>query len=387
MSLFEAVQKFLMYLTITRGMSPRTVEQYGRHMWSFIWFVHPEVRKFVSKTFDLARFFSSQVSIQPEVEKNASSETLKQLWTLDWVSTNHIDQHICDHFRLSLAQGDIRISTVNAYMISLRAFLYFCKKQHIPTGIELSDIELQKWGERKVEFLTTEELQGMVASIGTEEIVDLRDRAIILTIFSTGLRVSELTALDIKHVNLDTREFAIIGKGRKVRVVYLTEWACEAIREYLAKREDHFPALFLKHWKKFKVWSLQFKVGDKIHNPKTQNSLRNPQGMSLSNTKLLSKSSGGELVEHKTVNFDPESERFDRFLVTKMISARALKAGIVKPVSAHTIRHSFATTLLWNGADLRSIQELLGHKNIATTQVYTHVTNKQLREVHGKFHI
>jgi len=95
--------------------------------------------------------------------------------------------------------------------------------------------------------LTTEELQGMVASIGTEEIVDLRDRAIILTIFSTGLRVSELTALDIKHVNLDTREFAIIGKGRKVRVVYLTEWACEAIREYLAKREDHFPALFLKH--------------------------------------------------------------------------------------------------------------------------------------------
>lgn len=132
-------------------------------------------------------------------------------------------------------------------MISLRAFLHFCKKTHIPTGIEFSDIELQKSQERKVEFLTAEELQDIVKHIGTDDISDLRDRAIILTIYSTGLRVSELTALDIKNVNLDTMEFAILGKGRKVRVVYLTEWACEAIRAYLEKRDDHFPALFLKH--------------------------------------------------------------------------------------------------------------------------------------------
>jgi site-specific recombinase XerD len=339
MSLFEAVQKFLMYLTITRGMSPRTVEQYGRHMWAFLSFTHPEVRKIVPKSFDLARFFSSQVSIQPEDSKNASFETLKQLEKMSWIKTTQIDQHTCDHFRLSLAQWNISITTVNAYMISLRAFLHFCKKTHIPTGIEFSDIELQKNRERKVEYLTSDELQSIVASIGSEDIVDLRDRAIILTIFSTGLRVSELTALDIKNVNLDTMEFAILGKGRKVRVVYLTEWACEAIRVYLEKREDHFPPLFLKHGKHFPV------------------------------------DAGADEV------------RFDRFLVTKMVSDRALKAGIVKPVSAHTIRHSFATTLLWNGADLRSIQELLWHKNIATTQVYTHVTNKQLREVHQKFHV
>lgn len=339
MSLFEAVQKFLMYLTITRGMSPRTVEQYGRHMWAFLSFTHPEVRKIVPKSFDLARFFSSQVSIQPEHSKNVSFETLKQLEKMSWTKTTQIDQHTCDHFRLSLAQGNISITTVNAYMISLRAFLHFCKKTHIPTGIEFSDIELQKNRERKVEYLTWDELQSIIASIGHEDIVDLRDSAIILTIFSTGLRVSELTALDIKNVNLDTMEFAILGKGRKVRVVYLTEWACEAIRAYLAKREDHFPPLFLKHGKHFPV------------------------------------DAGADEV------------RFDRFLVTKMVADRALKAGIVKPVSAHTIRHSFATTLLWNGADLRSIQELLWHKNIATTQVYTHVTNKQLREVHQKFHI
>lgn len=339
MSLFEAVQKFLMYLTITRGMSPRTVEQYGRHMWAFLCFTHPEVRKIVPKGFDLARFFSSQVSIQPEASENASSEVLKQLENMSWIQTTQIDQHICDHFRLSLAQGNISITTVNAYMISLRAFLHFCKKTHIKTGIEFSDIELQKNHERKVEYLTWDELQSIVSSIGTEDISDLRDRAIILTIFSTGLRVSELTALDIKNVNLDTMEFAILGKGRKVRVVYLTEWACDAIRAYLEKREDHFPPLFVKHGK------------------------------------------------HFPVDAGADDVRFDRFLVTKMVSDRALKAGIVKPVSAHTIRHSFATTLLWNGADLRSIQELLWHKNIATTQVYTHVTNKQLREVHQKFHV
>lgn len=328
-----------MYLTITRGMSPRTVEQYGRHMWAFLCFTHPEVRKIVPKGFDLARFFSSQVSIQPEASENASSGVLKQLENMSWIDAAQIDQHICDHFRLSLAQGNISITTVNAYMISLRAFLHFCKKTHITTGIEFSDIELQKNRERKVEYLTWDELQSIVSSIGTEDISDLRDRAIILTIFSTGLRVSELTALDIKNVNLDTMEFAILGKGRKVRVVYLTEWACDAIRAYLEKREDHFPPLFMKHGK------------------------------------------------HFPVDAGADDVRFDRFLVTKMVSDRALKAGIVKPVSAHTIRHSFATTLLWNGADLRSIQELLWHKNIATTQVYTHVTNKQLREVHQKFHV
>lgn len=154
MSLFEAIEKFLMYLTITRGMSPRTIEQYGRHMSAFLCFMHPEVRKIVPKGFDLARFFSSQVSIQPEASENASSETMKQLEKISWIRTDKIDQHICDHFRLSLAQGNISITTVNAYMISLRAFLHFCKKTHIPTGIEFSDIELQKNRERKVEYLT-----------------------------------------------------------------------------------------------------------------------------------------------------------------------------------------------------------------------------------------
>jgi site-specific recombinase XerD len=168
--------------------------------------------------------------------------------------------------------------------------------------------------------LTVEELWSIIDFIGTEDIVDLRDRAIITTIYSTGLRVSELTALDIKHINLETQEFAIIGKGKKVRVVYLTEWACDAIRQYLEKREDHFPALFLKHGS-HTIQSTKYKV--------------------------------------QNVEFEPEKVRFDRFLVTKMISDRARRAGIVKPVSAHTIRHSFATTLLGNGADLRSIQELL----------------------------
>lgn len=347
MPLFEALQKFLMYLTITRAMSPRTVEQYGRHMWAFLCFVHPDIHEILPRGFDITSFFASQVSITPrkkieasfDSQKNENTELLKRLQHFPWILTRDIDQHMCDHFRLSLAQWTISITTVNAYMISLRAFFHFCKKQHIPISIEWSDIELQKNRERKVEYLTVEELWSIIDSIGTEDIVDLRDRAIIATIYSTGLRVSELTALDIKHINLDTQEFAIIGKGKKVRVVYLTAWACDAIRQYLEKRGDHFPALFLKHGK------------------------------------------------HFPVDADGDEVRFDRFLVTKMIAERARKAGLVKPISAHTIRHSFATTLLGNGADLRSIQELLWHKNIATTQVYTHVTNKQLKEVHNKFHI
>lgn len=138
----------------------------------------------------------------------------------------------------------------------------------------------------------------IIASIGSDEIADLRDRAIILTVFSTGLRVSELTALDIKNVNLDTMEFAILGKGRKVRVVYLHRMGLRSNSSLPKKENNHFPPLFLKHGKNF------------------------------------------------SIDAGADDVRFDRFLVTKMITARALKTGIVKPVSAHTIRHSFATTLL-----------------------------------------
>ena len=160
-------------------------------------------------------------------------------------------------------------------------------------------------------------------------------------VYSTGLRVSELTALDCNRVNLETQEFAVRGKGGKVRIVYLTDRSAKRISEYLEARNDPFPALFIRH-----NWD-------------------------PNNIGLIS---------------DVESVRLTRFFITEMVKKYALKAGVLKDVSIHTLRHSFATTLLSNGADIRAIQELLGHSSITTTQVYTHVTDPKLKEVHRKFH-
>lgn len=160
-------------------------------------------------------------------------------------------------------------------------------------------------------------------------------------IYSTGLRISELVALNTHSVNLQTREFSVRGKGKKVRTVYLTDTAVQYIQHYLTARPDSFTPLFIRH------------------NYKAENA--------------------------KMFTINPDSLRLSRFFITGMIKNAALKAGIVKEVSAHTLRHSFATTLLQNGADIRSIQELLGHSSITTTQVYTHVTNPRLKEVHSKF--
>lgn len=171
----------------------------------------------------------------------------------------------------------------------------------------------------------------------------MRDYAICECIYSTGLRISELTALDRKDVNLETLEFAVRGKGNKIRTVYLTEKARDAIRVYLDAREESFSPLFIRH------------------------------NFSMENI--------------ESVNLDDEKVRLSRFFITNMVKNYGLKAGILKNMHAHTLRHSFATTLLTNGADIRIIQELLGHASITTTQVYTHVTNPKLKEAHKKFHI
>ena len=160
-------------------------------------------------------------------------------------------------------------------------------------------------------------------------------------IYSTGLRISELTALNRRDINLDRKEFAVRWKGRKVRVVYLTDVAVERIKLYFDARSDVFEPAFIRH--NFDVLNI-------------------------------------------TDVTDPEKYRLSRIHITTMVKNQALKAGILKDVSAHTLRHSFATTLLENGADIRSIQEMLWHKSITTTQVYTHVTNPKLKEIHQKFH-
>jgi len=189
-----------------------------------------------------------------------------------------------------------------------------------------------------VTFLDTAEVERMLAAIDTSNIAGLRDRAVIELLFSGGLRVSELADLDRDHINLDRREFMVRGKGQKDRPVFISEQAADWIRRYLAERKDNYKPLF-------------------IHYSGTQNEL--DDGMY---TRLTVRS------------------------VQRLVKRYSRAAGITKDVTPHTLRHSFATDLLTNGADLRSVQGLLGHANISTTQIYTHITDPQLKNVHDKFH-
>ena len=188
-------------------------------------------------------------------------------------------------------------------------------------------------------FLHVDEIDRILAEIPLDTETGLRDRAIFELLFSSGLRVSELINLDREHVNLKRREFMVRGKGQKDRPVFISEQAAEAIADYLAERTDKLPALFLN------------------------NSRHRPSADSKEDERRLT----------------PRS-------VQRIVDKYVRLAGITKHVTPHTLRHSFATDLLMNGADLRSVQSMLGHSNISTTQIYTHVTDTHLREVHEKFH-
>ena len=224
-------------------------------------------------------------------------------------------------------------------MVTLRSYFKYARKE----GIECLDpimIDLVKQKQRQVTFLTPEEIIRLRDAIPSDTIQGIRDRAIFECIYSTGLRISELCALDRPHVDLMRGEFSVRGKGGRVRVVYLTDYAREVIAAYTGMRDDDFSPLFIRH-------------------------NTNP---------------------HAIDSYTDAQMRLSRIHITTMIKEYALRANIIKNVSAHTLRHSFATTLLTNGADIRSIQEMLGHASITTTQVYTHVTNPRLKDAHRKYH-
>lgn len=227
----------------------------------------------------------------------------------------------------------MKLKTQNYYMISLRAFLKFLRKREIES-LNPERIELAKVGQRDLDLISSNELERLMQGPKGGGLSALRDRAILELFFSTGLRVSELCSLN-RDLDLSRDEFSIRGKGEKVRVVFLSPAAKRAIKEYVDKRADLDEALFVQMGKNSK--------------------------------------------NAKDIRLTPRS-------VERIVKQYAIKAGITRKVTPHVIRHSFATDLLENGADLRSVQALLGHANIATTQVYTHITDKHLREVHRKFH-
>lgn len=272
------LKQYLDYLEIERGRSPKTRENYQRY---------------------LNHFFGS-----------ARVQRLSDL-TEDRIK----------NFRLSLARTGIKKVTQSYYIIAIRNFLkYLTRQGHVTVSPDR--IELPKIPERQIQVLEYSELERLLNAPKTGTLQGLRDKAILETLFSTGLRLSELCSLS-RYNNWDKGEITVRGKGDKLRLVFISTAAKQAIKNYLDKRGDTDKALFA--------------------------------------------------VSPRTVQ--------------RVLNFYARKAGIVgKKVSPHSLRHAYATDLLINGADLRSVQELLGHSNIATTQIYTHVTNQQLREVHRAFH-
>jgi site-specific recombinase XerD len=262
------------------------------------------------------------------------------------IKVEEIDLKLIQKYRLSLNRyldefgKPLSIKTQSYHLIALRAFLKYLVKQDIST-LAPEKIELPKMPDRQVEFLTRNELQHLFDAVDLSKKTGIRDLAILETLYSTGLRVSELTSLNIDQVNLETKEFMVRGKGRKLRLVFISKPAAQRIKDYLKTRPDNFTPLFI----------------------------------SLSNrTKKESEVSNGE-----TRRLQPQE-------IERIVRHYARLAGIVKKVTPHTLRHSFATELLSNGSDIRSVQELLGHASITTTQIYTHITNQKLRESYEKYH-
>ena len=227
--------------------------------------------------------------------------------------------------------------TQNYYVIALRSFLKFLIKNDVQT-LEPTKIDLPKTESRSLKFLEREQVEQLVTSVDTSKEEGIRDRAILELLFSTGLRVSELCSLNVQQINLERREFGIIGKGRKSRIVFVSDRAADWVARYVAERKDKYKPLFIRY------------------------------------SGPVSSEDEGEKMR-----LTPRS-------VERMVKKYVRIARLPVDATVHTLRHSFATDLLTNGADLRSVQEMLGHKNIATTQIYTHVTNRQLKDVHRTFH-
>lgn len=286
-----------------------------------------------------------------EIEQNRSLKTIQNYrhyltrlvdFTGD-VEIEKITPDVIRKWRLWLnrlgtnTSDELQKSTQNYHLIALRSFLKYCAKRDIE-ATNSEKIELARVKRKEVTFLNNEEMTRLLGQPDISTLAGLRDRAILELFYCSGLRVSELAKLNRDHINLKHREFTVRGKGQKDRPVFVSEEAAEWVIKYLEMRTDSSPALFARI--------------------------------------------GGHKKVDQTGNFLRLTPRS----IQRMVANYALHAGITKHVSPHTLRHSYATDLLMNGADLRSVQAMLGHSNISTTQIYTHVTDPHLKNIHEKFH-
>lgn len=286
-----------------------------------------------------------------EIEQNRSQKTVANydhylqrfLGYSGNIDVTKIDPELIRKYRLYLNRfqdgngNTLSKTTQNYHLTAIRSFLKYLARRDMDV-MPADRIELASVKRPKVEFLSPEELERLFAQPDVRKTAGLRDRAILELLFSSGLRVSELANLDRGHINLEKREFMVRGKGQKDRPVYISQEAAEWVKEYLATRTDNYVPLFIHYW-------------------------------------------GGrhDLDDGSYTRLTPRS-------MQRNIAKYGKLAGITKRVTPHVLRHSFATDLLRNGADMRSVQSLLGHSDISTTQIYTHVTDPQLKEVHERFH-
>lgn len=298
------VNDFLEYLQVEKGSSPLTIRNYKHYLSRFIlWMDSQGIR-----------------------------ENLKD-----------INQDVVRSFRVFLTnlpgenKQNLSKRTQGYHVIALRSFLKWLIRNDFAV-MAPDKIELPKVEERQVKFLNGEQVDRLLNAPTLSTIQGKRDKAILEVLFSTGLRVSELTKLDREKIDMDRREFGIVGKGGKARVVFLSARACDWLIKYLNERDDHFKPLFIHHKGKMDA-----------------------------------------TMPDEKMRLTPRS-------VQRLIKKYSHKMKLPIEATPHILRHSFATDLLNAGADIRSVQEMLGHKNISTTQIYTHVTNKQLRDIHSAFH-
>lgn len=292
-----------------------------------------------------------------EVERNTSHFTIRNYALYlrrfrEWFEKNCgndirlLDQEKVKKYRVFLSRfvdmhgAPLSRVTQSYYVIALRSFLKWLVKNDWEV-LAPEKIDLPKAESRSLKFLNTVQVERLLAMPSVGMLSGLRDRAILETLFSTGLRVSELVSLDRDTIDLDRREFGVMGKGRKVRVVFLSQRAAEWLSRYLDQRKDSWKPLFVRHKKNEEIETL---YGDGV------------------------------------------KKRLTSRTIQRIVERYVRKAKLPIKITPHGLRHSFATDMLSSGAGLREVQEMLGHKNIATTQIYTHVTNPQLKKAHEKYH-
>lgn len=315
MDLEQLIKDFLEYLEIERNVSQLTIRNYRHYLERFVSFLA-----------------HSKAPSSPPPPNNT-------------VKTSDVNAESIRQYRLYLSRFadpkglTLKRVTQNYHLIALRSFLKYMAKRDIPM-ISPDKIDLPKAESRSIKFLEHDDMERLLnmPEISTKE--GMRDKAILEVLFSTGLRVSELVSLNRDMINLDRREFSVVGKGRRTRIVFLSERAADWLRRYLATREDDLRPIFIRY-------------------------------------------SGKTPDEDDRTG---ESIRLTARSVQRGVEKYVRKAKLMIKITPHGLRHTFATDLLGNGADLRAIQELLGHKNVSTTQIYTHITNPQLKEIHDKFH-